>query len=223
MTTKRGRPPGSGFNIAPAKVLALQNQGLTYQAIADELGISLSLVSELLSKARTEPNDPTIEGRLERFIQAVQTRNPRAMGLLDQWEPGEISAQVLDRSGMAPLRFNGVLIREGSTQFLGTTEEKPNEDYWTVKIFSVLPAESDGPKYAIGITYVTTPRKAVTLATHEAALTDNPGKILEEYDPLEVLRGFPDDPKFASRQKYLEQHSEATWDQMVSALLRDPL
>jgi hypothetical protein len=56
-----------------------------------------------------------------------------------------------------------------------------------------------------------------------AEFTDHPAEILQAYDPLEVLRGFPDAPQFASRQEYLELISDSTWGEMVSDLLREPL
>jgi hypothetical protein len=161
--------------------------------------------------------------RLDRFIDACYAGNVRALGLLDQWEPHEIDMQTVDRTGMAPLRFRGGLIREGSTEFRGTTPNKPNEDFWTVKIYATA-AQLRLSNYVVAITYTSHPRRGQTLKMDQVAeFTDHPAEILQAYDPLEVLRGFPDAPQFASRQEYLELISDSTWGEMVSDLLREPL
>jgi len=215
---KRGRPRNSGFNIPANKVAQLQAAGQSYAAIAETLGISKTAVSRLLTISR-RGTVMSVADRLQSFVEAVQAGSHRALQLLEQWEPSNTDEIVLDRTGTSPLRFAGSLLREATTRFIDTTPDKPHKDWWTVRIYST---EATDFRFAVSIAYSTTIRKVVSIE-HYAEFTDDPAAVLESYDPLAVLRGFPDSPEYASRQAYLEKSSKLQFGKMVSDLLRDPL
>jgi hypothetical protein len=215
---KRGRPRNSGFNIPANKAAQLQAAGGTYADIAQALGISKTAVSRLLTQSR-RGTVMSVADRLQSFIDAVHAGSPRALQLLEGWEPSNPSEIVLDRTGQSPLRFAGALLREGTTRFVDTNESKPHPDWWTVRIYSVQATDF---RYAVSIEYSTTIRKVIS-TQYQAEFTDDPAGVIEAYDPLSVLRGFPDSPEYASRQAYLEKSSKLQYGKMVSDLLRESL
>lgn len=161
----------------------------------------------------------TVADRLQSFVDAVHAGSHRALQLLEEWEPSNPAQIVLERTGRAPIRFVGALLREGTTRFIDTTEAKPNQDFWTIKIYS---AQATDFRFAVSIEYSTTIRK-VASSQYQADFTDDPADVIESYDPLAVLRGFPDSPEYASRQAYLEKSSKLQYGKLVSELLREPL
>ena len=158
-------------------------------------------------------------GRLERFNAAVNAGDPVAIELLKQFEP-DILAMTLDRTGKSPLRFSGFLLREGSTEFIDAKPDKPNPDFWTVKIYRV----NDNAKYQYAIaTVYTSVVKKQAQQLFAAHFTNDPAADIEAYDPLTVLRGYPQIERFAAMQQRLERAVKFQYGKLVSDILRRPL
>jgi len=219
---KRGRPRSSTHQAPPALVKSMQLDGMSYDEIAETLSISKRTVGNLLKLAKDQTVG-TVSDRLDRFCQAIKSGDARALGLLDQFEPGDPDKITLDRTGDRPLVFSGRWLREGSTRLIGTTENKPHPDFWTIRIFQVCePDKFNGARYAVAIEYSTTIKKTPSIQ-QTVELTSDPSEVMTRYNPLAVLRGFPKAPEYAQRQAYLESSSKLQYGQLVSQMLRDPL
>jgi hypothetical protein len=156
--------------------------------------------------------------RLASFIVAIEDHDPRALALLNSWEPEFPDEIVLDRTGDTPLRFRGALIREASSKDIDASARKPNQDYFTIKVYRV----TSGPeRFAVCIEYSTIVRKTVC-TTSIATFTKDPLIQIIGYEPLDHLRGFPKTPEYANRQEHLEKTSKLQYGKLISEITRQP-
>lgn len=125
----------------------------------------------------------------------------------------------LIRTGEAPLRFRGQLLATASGQFVQTTPDRPNADFYSISIYVVNDgADSLGPDYVIQIVYTKSFRG--TQQHHTVMVTDHPADRLAEFNPLAVVIGFPPHAEYAERQQMLETKCRRQYDLLVSAVLQ---
>lgn len=129
-----------------------------------------------------------------------------------------IEDMELERTGKSPLRFRGQLLTTASGQFVQTTSEKPNADYYNISIYAIDGQDNGEHNYVVQIVYSKSFRGLQT--HHSAIVTDCPATTLGEFDPLAVLIGFPPHQEYAERQKSLETKARRQYDVLVSAVLK---
>ena len=122
----------------------------------------------------------------------------------------------LTRDAQPPLAFTGTLLVEASGQYLHTSEDQPNSDWWRVALYRVDGAPT---RYVVAIEYHSQYRGRA-LAQYQAHATDAPAALLSQYRPLEQLRGFPPGPQYEGRQAHLERLSQQQWNTLVSGVLK---
>lgn len=127
---------------------------------------------------------------------------------------------TLERTGLPPLQFTGVLLAHASGQFVNTAADKPNNDWWEVSLFRVVSLRAFSrplANYVVAVTYHNEKRNRYT---HRSAFAANdPARRLAEYDPLAVLVNFPPDATFKGRQAHLERMCRQQWEKLLSAVL----
>lgn len=126
---------------------------------------------------------------------------------------------TLERTGHPPLKFEGTLLTTACGQFVQPPKDKPNADYFTISLYEVARGEGRGAWHVVAIEYTKTFRD--TQQHHTAIVTDDPVATLADYDPLDVLIGFPPGEDFAERQNALESKMRRQYDVLVSAVLKD--
>lgn len=179
-------------------------------------------IDDMISAADPYFKRVQIETKLKRFTKLVNDNEPSAVRWLEIFrEPGPIS---VDRLGQTPIIFVGSLIRECSTQLIDTLPEKPNDDWFHVRMFRI--DQNSEPNclfpFVVSIVYTTVLKKVASSRPY-AWLETDPIKLLTNFDPLEYLRGYPDLPKYDTMQAALEDRISIHWQKLVTELLRDPL
>jgi len=120
---------------------------------------------------------------------------------------------TLPRTGQAPLRFSGELLRKADGERLAGRERNR---WHEIDIYAL----ADG--YAVAIRYRT---KWQGELYHDLAEVVQQGgdvaRVLAEYDPLAHLGGFPSGPAYAERQAKLEAEVRAVYEALVSEVLAD--
>lgn len=134
-------------------------------------------------------------------------------------DPAEspIQVYILPRTGSAPLKITGRLVASVSGRNYNAKPDKPNSDWYEISLFQLADTDDVG---AVTITY----RKDLRgqqVEHHTAAVTDSPTTVLGRYNPLAVLVGFPNEPRFANQQARLEDESRRQYESLVSAALAD--
>jgi len=133
---------------------------------------------------------------------------------------------TLERTGKAPLRFNGRLLATANGQFVGTRPNSPNVHWFEISIYL---AESElALPLVVAIVY-RKQLKNVSLAVHVAeapstAIGESPeavARYLESFDPLKLIHGYPPGANFAARQQRLEKMLQIQFGTLVSAVLTD--
>jgi EXLDI family protein len=119
---------------------------------------------------------------------------------------------LLDRSGMAPVRFQGEQVAHSS----GHHTSKENSRYHEVTVY-----RTSGGNWVVHVEYHThwqgeTGHSEVTVCENaeEAALT------LDSVFPQEHVEGFPPTEHYAEKQARLENRIQKQWDAVASDVYR---
>ena len=136
-----------------------------------------------------------------------------ALRILDSIKPDRGGNYTLPRSGKPPLRFQGEVLAESDGQ------RQAGRD-WT-RWHELTVYRTTVGKYVVHVAYRT--RYQGELEHDLATVADDPaavGKILTDYDPASVVRGFPPHESYADRQAKLLAEVRARYAAQVSDLLQ---
>ena len=179
------------------------SEGLTNEQIAVRLNCSTRQVSRLLAIGKTLPPGT-----------AHMETPPATTGSGHSDQP--LQDLILPRTGQAPIKIRGRTIATATGMYFNAKPGKPNVDWWELSIFAL-----DRPDaYAVAITYKKSHR-GQNSEHHTAAITATPATVLQAYDPLKVLVGYPSSERFAAQQRDLEADCVRQYQSLVSTVLAD--
>lgn len=115
----------------------------------------------------------------------------------------------LNRSGKAPLKFNGELITESSSS-----------DHNSTRWHEISVYKTDSKKWVVAVEFVSRWQGEASKDTVE--YFNNPqdiAKYLEEFDCLDGLLGFPAGEHYADKQAKLEKDIKTRWGSLISEIL----
>ena len=178
-------------------------EGLTNEQIAVRLDCSTRQVSRLLAIGKALPPGT-----------ATMETPPTSIG---SGQPDQsLQDLILPRTGQAPIKIRGRTMATATGMYFNAKPGKPNVDWWEISIFAL-----DRPDaYAVAITYKKSHR-GQNSEHHTAAVTATPATVLQTYDPLKVLVGYPSSERFATQQRDLELDCVRQYQSLVSTVLAD--
>ena len=118
---------------------------------------------------------------------------------------------LLTRTGKRPLFFTGTPLATTSTE---ASEGPSASRWWEISLY-----ETDQHKMVLHLRWVTGWQGEQDHQTaHVCASLDDALVILERTNPLQHVRGYPDDPKYQARQAALETAITGAFATAVSRL-----
>jgi hypothetical protein len=117
----------------------------------------------------------------------------------------------LERTGQAPLSFEGALIAENEGKWAAGKEQNRWHD---LRLY-----RTSGGKYVLQIEYCTQWQGELSYAQAEVVAAENVTDALHEYCPPEHLQGFPRMQQYADRQSNLLEWIRQRYEKQVSELL----
>ena len=119
---------------------------------------------------------------------------------------------VVQRTGLPPLRFKGTLINSADGELFGDTR---NNRFYTIHIY-----KSDSGKFVVKICYETSWRGEEGHCTVlVCGRCEDITQKLSHINPLEHVVGFPDSPEYALRQQKLLNSLQAQWSAVLTEAL----
>ncbi len=118
---------------------------------------------------------------------------------------------MLRRTGLPPIKFKGTLLVQRSSKDADSPVHGSGRMY-TIRVY-----RHDDGRYVCQVLYGTT--WAGEYDVDWAVYGESVARLLECYEPLRGVRGYPTGERFQAKQERLKASMRATWESLVSDVL----